>query len=555
MIQVICRCGAVATSPEASVGQAIACAGCGSELHLLSGEAIADGAGDFDTRLTIKYGPTQAGHQFFLGGITDIEIGKLPEKHLSLPGALVSRNHCKLQRMDFGPSRWKLRDLGSTNGLFLNQKRTVEAELQNGDMIDVGDYQILFEQVQERVVAPPPVAPFGYKTVAPKAGERACPGCLNVYPAKASVCTQCGINLDTGKPIVISRALDENALAENVDTTVRAVSFFVPFGLFPIASEAFATKKPIATWVIFGFTFLVSLWFFVVTKGIEDNNASPAVLNLMLWNGSDRGTVATVAQQFMPELDKRLDELKKNLAMPNQTKAGRAEIQKQIDHLEETRAKLLDPDALLAAVGDDDRPQVGFHWYQLFTCALLHAGLMHFVGNMVFLLVFGLRVNELIGNFKFVIVYLLLAMGSSLVHHLMALNDPLTPMLGASGAIMGLAGMYLMLFPIQKVHTIIWLRLMWRLPCWYKVFRMGGLWLIGMWVAFNDVLPMVINHLAGSREHVAHWAHLGGLLVGISLASLLLIGRLTNAFGGDLFSVALGKRAWTLIGRPGEVSA
>jgi membrane associated rhomboid family serine protease len=537
MIDVTCQCGASASEHESKTGQTIECGACRSRMTLLCGEALPDGAGtgDFDGKLTIRSGPARVGEQLFLGGVKDLEIGKLPEKHLPLPGKLLSRNHCKLQRVDFGPSRWKLIDTHSTNGVFVNGNRIIEHELQHGDELTIGDYDITYNRVAEPIAAPPPVA-----TIAKQTGKL-CPSCDKPYPLSAKICTRCGINIDTGKPIVISKELDENVLAGNVDTTVRAVSFFLPFGLFPIASEAFATKKPVATWVIFGITLLVSVWFFAATKGLDGEAIfdNPSVANLMHWTG-DPGARQQKLDDALAAIDAEIKPIEQKLKDPNLTDPQRADLREGLALLKELRNELT------AKAASRNEGAIGFRWYQLFTNALLHGGLMHFVGNMVFLLVFGLRVNELIGNLKFAIVYPLLAMGSSLINHVAHLHDVLTPNLGASGAIMGLAGMYLFLFPLQKVHTVIWLRIHWRFPCWYKVFRMRGFWLLALWIAFNDGLPMVLK----AHDQVAHWAHIGGLIVGLTFAIGLLVGRLNTAYGGDLFSVTLGKRAWALIGKP-----
>jgi membrane associated rhomboid family serine protease len=193
---------------------------------------------------------------------------------------------------------------------------------------------------------------------------------------------------------------------------------------------------------------------------------------------------------------------------------------------------------------------VGFRWYQLITHALLHADIMHLAGNLLFLIVFGLRVNELIGNIAAAIVYPILAIGSALIESMVHASEPLGAGLGASGAIMGLAGMYFIFFPTQKVHMAIWFRggmlTGWR--CFYKVWTMGGFWLLLLWIGFNDILPTLIGSADG--DGVAHWAHLGGFMLGMAIAVGLLLARVTNARGGDLLSVTLGKRAWALVGKP-----
>src|SRR5688572_7303182 len=109
MIRASCECGAITSVPEANVNQNVSCAKCARKLHVVSAESLPEGAGegDFDSRLKVVSGPAGAGDQIFLGGVADIEIGKLAGKHILLPGTKVSRNHCKLVRVDFGPSRWR----------------------------------------------------------------------------------------------------------------------------------------------------------------------------------------------------------------------------------------------------------------------------------------------------------------------------------------------------------------------------------------------------------------------------------------------------------------
>jgi membrane associated rhomboid family serine protease len=190
---------------------------------------------------------------------------------------------------------------------------------------------------------------------------------------------------------------------------------------------------------------------------------------------------------------------------------------------------------------------VGFRWYQLITCAFLHDAtsirrfMLHLGGNMLFLLVFGLRVNELVGTLRMIILYLLLAAGSSYVDGLSHLHDPLTPSVGATGAIMGLAGIYLVFFPIQRVRMAFCVR-----QRWYRLFTMRGFWLPVLWIGFNDVLPILFR----SEDEIGHWAHLGGFLLGVLCALALLLTRQVSAGGRDLLSVVLGKRAWALLGKP-----
>src|SRR5215218_9138955 len=164
MIDARCECGVAYSAPEADAGkQSVLCRKCGREMRFVSAEALPDGAGagDFDTRLVITAGPGRVGEQFVLGGCCQIDVGKLPERHLNLAGEKVSRLHCKLLRLDFGPSRWNLEDNHSTNGLFVNGRRVTTHELQDGDLLQVGEYTLRYATDAARALAKPPPLPVG----------------------------------------------------------------------------------------------------------------------------------------------------------------------------------------------------------------------------------------------------------------------------------------------------------------------------------------------------------------------------------------------------------
>jgi membrane associated rhomboid family serine protease len=184
----------------------------------------------------------------------------------------------------------------------------------------------------------------------------------------------------------------------------------------------------------------------------------------------------------------------------------------------------------------------------------------HLVGNLLALIVFGSRVNELIGTTRMVICYVLLALAAALSQMYMTRHEILYPMLGASGAVMGMAGMYFVFFPLQKLRMAIWARWFLIFPplivwTWikvsYKLFMMRGFWLLLLVVLLQDVLPVAF----GSSDDVAHWAHLGGFVTGVVLALLILLTRQVNSRGSDVLSVALGRHAWPLVGRPGRWQA
>ena len=167
--------------------------------------------------------------------------------------------------------------------------------------------------------------------------------------------------------------------------------------------------------------------------------------------------------------------------------------------------------------------------------------------------------NSLIGNLPTLVIYPLLAVVAGWAHMASVTGGPPIGMLGASGAIMGLCGMYLVLFPLQRVHMTAWVRpwpfflflmfiglLFWAFKLWHRTFSLPGLVVVGAYIAFD------IFYVATKTEsNVAHWAHLGGFLAGVAIAVVLLMSRLIPP-GANLLSIVLGRYAWGIIGRPGR---
>lgn len=524
MIESSCMCGAPVGAAEAETNQLKPCAKCGAQNFFVAAEQLPHGAGtaDFDTMLTMKV-PSEDGTaqpwQFYLGGVPDIEIGKLPEKHIVLSGPQVSRTHCKISRVDFGPSRWKVVDNNSTNGTFLNGHRVLEQELKDGDVISVGGNELTFKVAPAPARVPVPVPPGGI----------ACPSCGNGYPRTAKICVACGVDLRTGRPLITSHAIDEDDLQVKAESTIRLLSWILPTGLFPVASEAFGTKKPYAVWSIVIITVLTSVMFFFAMNGADDEEEDgpdklPPSASLMLWSGH------VLTPQ---EIDAEINELRDS--------AGRPSLK-----------TLRELQTLMQAKS----PHAEFHSYQLVTHAFLHGGIMHLVGNLIFLIVFGTRVNALIGNIATAIIYPILAILAGAAHLIASRHLPMHPMLGASGAIMGMAGMYFVFFPVHRVFMAIWIRWGWvsllsgrPFALSWKVWALRGFWVVLFYISFD-----VLYTSLGVQTGTAHWAHLGGFIAGMVVALVMLVTRLVNARGGDILSRILGKNAWALIGRPADTA-
>jgi membrane associated rhomboid family serine protease len=150
----------------------------------------------------------------------------------------------------------------------------------------------------------------------------------------------------------------------------------------------------------------------------------------------------------------------------------------------------------------------------LISSIFMHAGWLHLIGNMLFLWVFGDNVENAFGSVKYLLFYLVCGVAAAGVQ--IATNpNSLTPMIGASGAVAGVMGAYLILFPGAMVRTLVFI------VFFVTVVHLPAVILIGLWF-----LLQVFQGISsvGMDAGTAFWAHVGGLIVGALLA-LLLRGR------------------------------
>jgi len=153
----------------------------------------------------------------------------------------------------------------------------------------------------------------------------------------------------------------------------------------------------------------------------------------------------------------------------------------------------------------------------LITSMFMHGGIAHIFGNMLFLWIFGDNLEHTLGHVRYAIFYLVCGIIASLAHVFttaMFATDPgslLIPSLGASGAISGVLGGYIVLHPKRRV-TVILLRFLTDVPAYVA---------IGIWFAFQ----LVSGLMSGSQGGVAYAAHIGGFIAGLVLVKLFAIGR------------------------------
>ncbi|MFA5249043.1 MAG: rhomboid family intramembrane serine protease [Candidatus Paceibacterota bacterium] len=145
-------------------------------------------------------------------------------------------------------------------------------------------------------------------------------------------------------------------------------------------------------------------------------------------------------------------------------------------------------------------------YLRMFTSLFLHANFWHLLGNIWFLWVFGDNLERKLGGFKFLLFYLLCGAGAALLYAFSAVNQDI-PVIGASGAISGVMGGYLVFFARNKIKTLVPLIFIWTLASVPAVF----------FIIFWFVLQ-IVGVLVGSGDMVAYWGHIGGFAAGIALA-------------------------------------
>jgi membrane associated rhomboid family serine protease len=143
----------------------------------------------------------------------------------------------------------------------------------------------------------------------------------------------------------------------------------------------------------------------------------------------------------------------------------------------------------------------GRYIWTIVTCGFFHGGIAHILGNLYFLWIFGDNVEDVLGRERFLVLYGVSLVAASLLH--IAFNASSTiPMLGASGAISGLMGAYLVLFPKVRLWIVLF----------FIRFPIRVIWYLGFWIAYQLVMAM-----AGVQA-VAWFAHIGGFIAGLVMA-------------------------------------
>ncbi len=154
----------------------------------------------------------------------------------------------------------------------------------------------------------------------------------------------------------------------------------------------------------------------------------------------------------------------------------------------------------------------------LLTSIFMHGSIAHIFGNMLFLFIFGDNIENRIGHFRYLIFYLVCGILASLAHVYSSYflgENLLIPTLGASGAISGVLGAYLLLFPKKRVSVLMF----------YFITDLPAIAVIGIWFLFQLISGLGLLGAGAQGGGVAYGAHVGGFISGMILINFFKIGR------------------------------
>ena len=150
-------------------------------------------------------------------------------------------------------------------------------------------------------------------------------------------------------------------------------------------------------------------------------------------------------------------------------------------------------------------------YFNFLSSMFMHGDIMHIFGNMLFLWIFGDNLENLLGHIRFAIFYIVCGFAAAFAQIIMD-SDSIIPMLGASGAISGVLGGYILLFPQKQVRAIIF-NFLTTVPAFVA---------IGIWIVYQ----LIVGYLTpAGTGGVAYAAHIGGFVAGLALIKLFAIGR------------------------------
>ena len=143
----------------------------------------------------------------------------------------------------------------------------------------------------------------------------------------------------------------------------------------------------------------------------------------------------------------------------------------------------------------------------ILTAMFMHGGWMHLIGNMLFLWIFGDNVEDRIGHVKFLIFYLLAGFAATFAQYYVSSNSAI-PNVGASGAIAGVLGAYLLMFPHSRVNVLLG----------RQIVAMPAFAVLGLWILFQIISGVANSNQSADVGGIAYMAHIGGFVAGLAMA-------------------------------------
>jgi membrane associated rhomboid family serine protease len=169
--------------------------------------------------------------------------------------------------------------------------------------------------------------------------------------------------------------------------------------------------------------------------------------------------------------------------------------------------------ALLGQIPLEATP--GSVYFTFLSSMFMHGGVMHIFGNMLFLWIFADNIENLLGHVRFLVFYVICGLAAAIAQIVMDTGS-VVPMLGASGAISGVLGGYLLLFPTKRVQAIMFSFAMTTVPAYIA---------LGLWIGFQLLQGFLAS---GQKGGVAYAAHIGGFIAGLALIKIFALGRSQN---------------------------
>jgi membrane associated rhomboid family serine protease len=154
-------------------------------------------------------------------------------------------------------------------------------------------------------------------------------------------------------------------------------------------------------------------------------------------------------------------------------------------------------------------------WGTIFSSMFMHSGLLHFAGNMAYLWVFGRALEDRLGHVKYLAFYLTTGVLATLSHWFF-FQESQTPLIGASGAISGVLGAYLFLFPYNRVRVLVMLFII-------TVIRLPASYVLGFYLLLQ-LVQLLFSIGVSDEVSVALWAHIGGFAAGAGIVVLYRLG-------------------------------